>query len=53
MSIPLRVILLYSSGHVGSAIILDHLSRAQGVEIVGVVRAAPVRAGKKTLKKTS
>lgn len=45
---PLRVVLLYSAGHLGSAIVLNMLYQMPEVRIVGVVRAEPAAA---TLRK--
>lgn len=55
MSSPrLRVALLYSAGHLGSATVLDRLLAAPEVELVGVVKARPLpfsNAGARRLKK--
>lgn len=39
----LRIVLLYGAGHLGSALVLDDLAGRREVEVVGVVRAAPIR----------
>lgn len=40
---PLRVVLLYSAGHLGSATIMNRLMGLSGIEIVGLVRSQPLR----------
>ena len=49
---PLRVVMLYSAGHLGSAIVLDRLHRLPEIEIVGVVRAEPAPLSRQGLRKT-
>ena len=54
---PLRTVVLYSGGHLGSAATVNTLSRMKEFELVGFVRADPVsfsRIGRlvKRLKKT-
>lgn len=48
----LRVVLLYSAGHLGSAIVLDELHRLREIEIVGVVRADPAPLSRQGLRRT-
>jgi len=48
---PLRVVVLYSSGHLGSAMILNRLLDMPEFEVVGVVRANPIPFSKKGIKK--
>lgn len=47
----LRIVILYSSGHVGSAVILNLLAESRDCEIVGIVRAPPFKPGKGAVKK--
>ena len=47
----LRVVVLYSTGHAGSAIVLNRLLQSPDLEVVGLIRSAPLPSGKKTLKK--
>lgn len=56
---PLRTVLLYSAGHLGSATILNRLLESETYEFVGIVKASPLpfspkgaRKLKKNLKKT-
>jgi folate-dependent phosphoribosylglycinamide formyltransferase PurN len=46
---PLRALILYSDGHAGSAIVLNIMDEAPDIDIVGIVRAPPLKA--KNLKK--
>lgn len=39
----LRVVVLYSAGHAGSAIVLNLLEEAPDLDIVGIVRAPPLK----------
>ena len=41
----LRAVVLYSSGHLGSAAIFNEVARMADIEVVGVVRAETVDAG--------
>lgn len=41
---PLRAVILYSAGHAGSAIVLNILDEAPDIEIVGIVRAPPLKS---------
>jgi len=41
---PLRAVILYSAGHAGSAIVLNMLDEAPDIEIVGIVRAPPLKS---------
>lgn len=50
---PLRVVLLYSAGHLGSAIVLNTLYHMPQVVIVGVVRAEPAGELRKRMGKLS
>lgn len=50
----MRVVLLYTTGHIGSAIVLNRLSKSESCEIVGIVRCktAPInKQGKAILKR--
>lgn len=47
MTKPLRTVLLYSSGHLGSTIVFNILNTAPEIEIVGVMRAKPIPVNKK------
>lgn len=40
---PLRAVILYSAGHAGSAIVLNMLDEAPDIDIVGIVRAPPLK----------
>lgn len=42
----IKVILLYSSGHLGSSIVLNKLMQVQNIEIVGLVKAKAVSISK-------
>ncbi len=51
---PLRVIVLYSAGHLGSAMILNRLLQLPAYEVIGVIKARPLdfsRAGLSKLKR--
>ena len=51
---PLRAVVLYTSGHIGSTVALNLLDTAPEVEIVGMMRAKPIpvtKKGESTLKK--
>lgn len=43
---PIRVVFLYSSGHFGSTVVLNHLIELDGVEVVGMVRTPAIRSVK-------
>jgi folate-dependent phosphoribosylglycinamide formyltransferase PurN len=45
---PLRAVVLYSAGHAGSAIVLNIMDEAPDIEIVGILRAPPLKT--KSLK---
>jgi folate-dependent phosphoribosylglycinamide formyltransferase PurN len=53
MAKKLRIVLLYSTGHLGSAIVLNMLEQVKDIEIAGIVRATPIKnkAVKEQLKK--
>lgn len=40
----LRAVILYSSGHAGSAIVLNILDEAPDIDIVGIIRAPPLKS---------
>lgn len=44
---PLRAVVLYTSGHVGSTVALNLLDTAPEIEIVGMLRANPIPVTKK------
>jgi methionyl-tRNA formyltransferase len=44
---PLRAVLLYSAGHLGSTIVFNLIHNSPEVEIVGVVRSKPIPVNKK------
>jgi folate-dependent phosphoribosylglycinamide formyltransferase PurN len=51
---PVRVVILYSAGHLGSALIMNRLVATDEIEIVGVVKAQPLslsRQGKSRIKR--
>lgn len=48
---PLRTIVLYSAGHLGSATILNRLAKAKEMRIVGVIKARPASFTSKGVKK--
>jgi len=48
---PLRVVLLYSAGHLGSAIILNALLKMPQIKIVGVVKTQPLQFNREGIKK--
>ena len=51
---PLRVVLLYSSGHLGSATLFNMMTQMPELQIVGIVRAEAARlnrAGRKKIAK--
>ncbi|WP_041280530.1 hypothetical protein [Desulfosudis oleivorans] len=39
---PLRVIVLYSAGHLGSTMILNRLLTMPAYDVVGVIKAQPI-----------
>lgn len=48
---PMRVIVLYSAGHLGSAVILNRLLNMPAYEVVGVIKAQAVGFSRAGLKK--
>ncbi len=43
----LNVVILYSAGHLGSAMIMNKLLRVPEINIVGVVKAQPLKLSQK------
>ena len=51
---PVRVVILYSAGHLGSALIMNRMVAMEEIEVVGVVRAQSLslsRQGKSRIKR--
>jgi hypothetical protein len=51
---PARVVILYSAGHLGSALIMNRLVAMAEIEVVGVVKAQPLslsQQGKSRIKR--
>ncbi|MDC1286624.1 formyltransferase family protein [Gammaproteobacteria bacterium] len=51
---PVRVVILYSAGHLGSALIMNRLVDMSEIEVVGVVKAQPLslsRQGRSQVKR--
>jgi methionyl-tRNA formyltransferase len=48
---PYKTIVLYSSGHLGSSLILNHLINDPNVNVVGVIKASVIPFSKKGVKK--
>ena len=51
---PVRVVVLYSAGHLGSALIMNRLVEMDEIEVVGVVKAQPLsfsRQGKSRIRR--
>jgi hypothetical protein len=51
---PVRIVVLYSAGHLGSALIMNRLVDMGEIEVVGVVKAQPLslsRQGKSQIKR--
>ena len=52
--LPVRVVILYSAGHLGSALIINRMVAMEEIEVIGVVKAQPLslsRQGKSRIKR--
>lgn len=50
MPAPLRIVLLYSASHVGSAMILGKLLQSPDVQVVGIVRSPAFKGGREAAR---
>ena len=48
---PLKIVVLYNSGHLGSTILLNKIMRMPDYEVIGLIRATPIKLDQKGLKR--